>query len=391
MKIGYLITYLGTGGAQGNCLYLAKEMAKKHDVTIFTSYKPFLEKAFAEKPPEMDFDKIIVCKPWFKWKYYFVFNPSVFKILKYKLDVLHVHSFGFFFNDLLVVLLKLFTKTKVVNTPHGPFMALSKYSLFERIIKFKFELFEWFINKLYNFVIQVNDSQWKWMVKKGVCKDKIRYVPNGIPESLLEKASGKEKNDFIKKYNLKDKFVISYLGRIQKYKGIDQVIKILPNLLRIKKNLTFLVAGKDVGDKERLLKLVKKLKLEKNIKFLSVSDKEKEQLYSVSEIFILPSDWEAFGIVLLEAMAKGCAVISTRTEGGEFLIKEDNGCLFDFGNLKELKKCFVKLFDDKLRERIKRNNFEKAKEFTWEKIGKDLEKVYKLSFHLNKDDFTRTS
>jgi len=373
MKIGYLITYLGTGGAQGNCLYLAREMSKKHDVTIFTSYnETLLGKVFTEKT--FGFDKIVVCKPWFKFKYYFVFNPSVFKILRYKLDVLHVHSFGFFFNDLLVLYLKLFTKTKIVNTPHGPFMALSKYNFFERIAKGLFEGFEWFINKLYDCVIQVNDSQWKWMVKKGVSKKKIKYIPNGIPEKFLNKV---EVNEFIKKHNLKGKFIISYLGRIQKYKGMDQVIKILPNLLKVKKNLMFLVAGKDVGDKERLIKLVKKLKLEDNVKFLSVSDKEKEQLYSASEIFILPSDWEAFGIVLLEAMAKGCALISTKTEGGNFLIKKENGCLFDYGDLKELEKCFVKLFDNEFRDEIEKNNIKKAKEFTWEKIGKDLEKVYK--------------
>lgn len=362
MKIGYLITYLSRGGAQNNCLYLAREMAKKHDVTIFSSYVD-----------NVDFDKIIKCKPWFKFKYYFVFNPSVFKILKYKLDILHVHSFGFLFNDLLVLFLKLFTKTKIINTPHGPFMALSKYNLFERLIKFKFECFEWFMNKFYDCVIQVNDSQWKWMVKKGVIKNKIKYVPNGILESFLKKVKTK---DFVKKYKLKNKFMVSYLGRIQKYKGIDQVIKVLPNLLKVKRNIMFLVGGEDVGDKQRLVNLVKKLKLEKNVKFLDVNDKEKEKLYQVSEIFILPSEWEAFGIVLLEAMAKSTAIISSRTEGGEFLIKENNGCLFDYGNLKELEGCFTKLFDNKLRERIKKNNREKVKEFTWKRIGRDLEKIY---------------
>jgi len=360
MKIGYLITYLSIGGAQGNCLYLAKEMAKKHDVTIFTSY---LDK--------VDFDKIVVCKPLFKWKYYFVFNPSVFKILKYKLDVLHVHSFGFFFNDLLVLWLKLFTKTKVVNTPHGPFMALSRYNIFEKIAKRLFESFEYFVNKCYDAVIQVNPSQWKWMVKKGVSKNKIRYVPNGISENFLREIDFRT---FIKKHNLKGKFIISYLGRIQKYKGIEQVIQVLSDLLKIKKNIMFLIAGKDAGDKQRLIKLVKKLKLENNVKFLDVNDKEKEQLYSATEMFILPSEWEAFGVVLIEAMAKKCAVISTKTEGGEFLVNKDY--LFEYGNLKELEKCFIRLFDNKLREKIKKDNFKKAGQFTWEKIGKELEEIY---------------
>ena len=47
-------------------------------------------------------------------------------------------------------------------------------------------------------------------------------------------------------------------------------------------------------------------------------------------MFILASRVKAFGIVMLEAMAKGNAIISTTTEGGKYLIKEDNGILYDF-------------------------------------------------------------
>ncbi|MBU2633731.1 MAG: glycosyltransferase family 4 protein [Nanoarchaeota archaeon] len=366
MKIGYLITYLGKRGAQSNCLYLAKEVAKKHDVTLFSSYTDDVDLGNV---------KLVKCKSLFKYKYYFVFNPGVFKILRYNLDVLHVHSFGFFFNDLLVILLKLFTKTKIVNTPHGPFMALSEYKWYERILKILFESFEYFVNKLYDVVIQVNKEQYKWMITKGVDKKKIKYVPNGIPESFLKNV---EVDSFIEKYGLKNKFIISYLGGINRYKGMDQVIKVLPNLLKIKKNIVFLIGGKDFGDRKRLEKIVKRLKLEKNVLFLGeIDDVEHRQLYQVSEIFVLPSDWEAFGIVLLEAMAKNTAVISTRTEGGKFVVKEgENGCLFDYGNLKELETKFKVLFNDKLREKIKKNNFKKANEFTWEKVGKDLEKIY---------------
>jgi len=372
MKIGFLIEYFYPfkGGAENNCFYLAREIAKNNDVHVFTS------NIYNLKNYEI-IDNIHIhrYKNLFRYKYYLSFTPGLFDFLRYDLDILHVHSFGFLWHDFLIILSKIFKKTKIINTPHGPFMALGNYRWYEKLFKNITEFFEYFTNRLYDSVIEVNPSQDKWMITKGINKSKMVYLPNGIPKDFLKRV---EINKFIKKYNLRNKFVISYVGRIQKYKGLDQVLEILPNLLKVKKNIIFVILGRDADDKERLKILIKELKLENNVLFLNVGDKEKECLYQVSEIFILPSEWEAFGIVILESMAKGTAVISTRTEGGLFLIKEKiNGCLFDYGNLEELENKFKTLFNNKLRTRIKKNNLIKAKNFTWEKIGKNLEKIYK--------------
>jgi glycosyltransferase involved in cell wall biosynthesis len=72
--------------------------------------------------------------------------------------------------------------------------------------------------------------------------------------------------------------------------------------------------------------------VDKNVIFTGeIDEHEKYEILDISEIFVFPSAWEAFGIVLLEAMAYKNSIISTKTEGGNYLIKPgENGYLYDF-------------------------------------------------------------
>ena len=371
MKIGFLINYFYPykGGAEDNCFYLARELAKKHEIHIFTSLLPKTKKYGV-------IDKIHIHRynTLFRYKYYLSFTPELLNaILNAKLDILHVHSFGFLYHDLIVLLKKITSKTKIINTPHGPFMALPHYNILARIFRFKIRLIEKFFNKNYDAVIQVNPYQYKWLIKSGINKNKIYFIPNGITKNAFKKVNTK---NFINKYKLKNKFIISYLGRIQNYKGLDQIINILPYFYE---NIIFLVMGKDAGDLLRLKKLTNKLNINNRIIFTGeISNDDVFAALKISKIFIMPSQWEAFGISILQAMAQGNAIISTKTEGGKFLIKDrENGFLFNYDNLDELReKLDLLIKNNKLRNKISKNNIKKAKKFLWDNIVKDLEKLY---------------
>ncbi len=363
MKIGFLISYFYPmkGGAENNCYYLAKELAKNNEVHVFTS------KIKGTKSYEI-IDNIHVhrYKTLFRYRYYLSFTPGLLNVLRYKLDILHVHSFGFVYHDIVLMLKKLISKTKIVNTPHGPFMVLKYYNSFQKSFKALVGNFERsLVNKNYNAVIQVNPYQVEWMTKYGVNKNKIHFVPNGVPELSFKKVNNKE---FEKKYNLKDKFVISYLGRIQEYKGIDQVIKVMPKL---KKEVIFLVMGKDSGDLRRLKNLASSLNVSDKVIFTGeISDDDVLAGLNLSKVFILPSEWEAFGISILQAMAQGNAIISTKTEGGRFLIDKENGFLYNFQDIKDLENKLKVLIADK-------QALDKISKLNIKNIVKDLEKLYK--------------
>jgi glycosyltransferase involved in cell wall biosynthesis len=377
MKIGFLITYFypKTGGAENNCYYLAKELAKKHEVHVFCS---------GAKDSEEIIDNIRVhrCKEQFRFRYYFAFYPSLIKkMLKEELDILHVHGFGFIQHDIAIKRYRnKYPGARIFCTPHGPFMALNKYNLFGGIFKALYLPIIKKSLKQYDYVVEVNPSQKTWLINDYNFKQKqIKFIPNGITPETFNKTNEKYKKQIIKKYNLGDKFVVSYLGRIQKYKGIWQFIDILPKLIKNNPKIVFLAIGRDGGDLERLKEMVKKSNLEDNVVFVGeVSEKEKLILLDISEIFIFPSEWEAFGIATLEAMARKNAVVATTTEGSLYLINEkENGLLFNWGDEKGFfNKMMQLLKSPKLMRNMQSNNFVKAKKFLWPEIAKELEKVY---------------
>ena len=368
MKIGFLSTYFCpvTGGAENNCFYLAKELAKHNEVHVFTSDRKSGE--IFKKEETIHNVQIHRFKTFFRYRYYLALYPGIINaIRKEDLDVLHVHSLGFFQHDLAILVKKLNKKTKLVITPHGPFMALDNYGLHERILRKAAIILEYPFNKLYNAVIQVNPYQHTWLTELGFSYNKIHTITNGIPKETFSKVPG------INKY--KGKFIITYLGRIQEYKGLDQIIQILPDF----PNIVFIAMGNDAGDKKRLESLAKQLEVESQVIFPGkVSEKEKLQYLDASEIFILPSKWEAFGIGIVEAMARGKAVISTETEGGKYLVHRENGFTYEFGNVKQLKeKLSILIKNNKLRKQMQLANKKKAQEFLWDKIAKQTEDLYK--------------
>src|SRR3989338_1251153 len=190
MKIGFITTYFYpfVGGAESNAYFLAKELAKNHEVHIFTSDR---KNSLIIKKKEEKIGNIAVhrSKTLFRYHYYLVFYPSlVTNLLKYDLDIVHVHSLGFIWHDISIQIKKLFSpKTKFIITPHGPFMTLKNYTLWQKIVKFKVTKWISLTNKIYDKVIQVNPYQKECLTKEyKFDKNKIVYLPNGIDKNLFK-------------------------------------------------------------------------------------------------------------------------------------------------------------------------------------------------------------
>lgn len=146
---------------------------------------------------------------------------------------------------------------------------------------------------------------------------KITVIPNGIDRNALKKR---------RKTLDKDNVNLIFIGKLSYQKGLDVLIKSIREVKKSGHNVTLRIIGD--GDFEKYKLLVSKLDLNSNIKFLGrITGEDKFSVLSASDIFVFPSNYESFGNVLVEAMARSLPIISTNTTAIPEVVGGDAGIL----------------------------------------------------------------
>ena len=168
---------------------------------------------------------------------------------------------------------------------------------------------------------------------------------------------------------------------LYRYKGVSTLIKAFKKVSMEYPGLTLLIAG-DGDQRELLERFSERVGLKDKVIFLGAANRcEVIRLFKGCEFFVLPSWIEPFGIVNLEAMAGGKAIIASCVDGIEEVVKNDfNGILVEPRNSNALKEAMMKLLDDKeLRDRLGRNGRKTVQDpkFSWDNIAGQYIEVYR--------------
>lgn len=198
-------------------------------------------------------------------------------------------------------------------------------------------------------------------------EDKIKVIHNGISIERFEIPPDKKL-----KANLEipeENIIVTFTGRLNIQKGIEYLVEAFVKILEKHKNVTLLIAGE--GDKkESIINKINQLKADSNIKLLGFRI-DIPQLLSITDIFVLPSLWEGFPSALIEAMAAGCACITTkRSSMPEIIADGINGFLIEAESSGEIEKSLSALIEDEsLRKTISTEAKQTVKmNFTLEKM-----------------------
>ncbi len=159
-------------------------------------------------------------------------------------------------------------------------------------------------------------------------KSKCMVIPNMIREDMFLPPV---------KARLTDPFTFIWAGRLEHVKGLDlllEAVKLLTD--RTERQFVVRLAGKG-SLKEELEQQALKLGIAERVNFLGrLSREEMQQEMQRANCKVLPSRYEAFGVVLIEAMATGLPVIATRSGGPDSIVSSENGLLVEAENMEEL-------------------------------------------------------
>jgi glycosyltransferase involved in cell wall biosynthesis len=171
------------------------------------------------------------------------------------------------------------------------------------------------------------------------------------------------------------------VGRLYHRKGLETLLRSIPPVIQEFGEVKFAISGTGFKKKEQSLRdLAKELDIEDYVKFLGyVPDEKLPDLYSASDIFVLPAIYENFPFAILEAQATALPVISTKVGGiPEFLTDKENGFLIDPGDPAQLTQRILTLLQNpKLAEEMGRRGRELIEErLSWRLITGQVIDLY---------------
>ncbi len=224
-----------------------------------------------------------------------------------------------------------------------------------------------------------------------VPSEKIALIEHGVPDIHFSPEKSK------KEFKLENRKVLLTFGFIGRSKGIETVIKALPEVVKKYPELIYIVLGKThpnilrhSGEEYRifLLRLVKNLQLENHVTFLNefIDEQELFKYLYACDIYITPylNEAQITSGTLSYAVGTGAAVLSTPYWHAAEMLAEGRGSLFNFNDSDELAKTLTDLFNhpEELRK-LKNKAGEYGKKITWPKTG---ERYVKLAEELMKKE-----
>ena len=356
------------GGVQSYISNVFDELRKEHNVNLeFLTSDPKSKRIYTKITENIKIHYVPA----------YVFDNSFFfslKLIRYykkiykRFNLIHIHGYHSFFP-----IVSLFTKKiPIVFTPH--FHEFPKRSS----RKLLFWIYNKTIGKLIiskvNFII-LNSPDLKPIFLRifNVNPEKVMIFNEGIRPSYC--------NYKIREAILPDGPNVLYVGRLEKNKGVYRLLQVMKKMKEKYNNSSLVIIGSGI-EKQNMKRKISEYTLDKNVTIKSnISNSELGTIAKKSDIFLMLSDYETFGLALAESIASGIPSIAVNTGGVKVYAKNGVNCLLiDNPDEIDLIICKIEeLIKDKtLRKKLSKNGKQIAEAFSWKTNASHTLELYKL-------------
>ncbi len=279
-------------------------------------------------------------------------------------DLIHAHAYGYF-PTYVGALARRIRKVPLVITPHSN---TGRSRAAKRIFDI---LVPTLTLRQAQRIIALTESEAEYLTVLGIPRQQIVVIPNGV--NLAEFAN-------IRPKTIRDNdATIIFVGRLYpKQKGLEVLIQALSHIPRSVKFRLDLV-GEDWGAVSGLLQLARQIGVDDRVVVRGSSGRDSLlHSYASADLLVLPSLFEAFGIVLLEAMAAGLPVVASNVGGIPEVVEDGKtGLLVKPGDSERLGAAIEKLLsDDSLRKAMSDAGRKRASLFSWDLLVPKIKRVY---------------
>ncbi len=368
MKIG-IVCYPTYGGSGVVATELGKALAERGHQVHFISYK---------QPARLDFftnnlfyhEVYVSSYPLFDYPpYETTLTSRLVDVVKFeKLDVLHVHyaiphaSAAIFAKQILATE---GIHIPIITTLHGTDITLiGKDASFTPVVTYSLNMSD--------AITSVSDSLKQDTYKHFKVVKDIEVIPNFID---FERFSKKPREHFRKAISSQGEKLLVHTSNFRKVKRVEDVMRIFAKVVQQVPSKLILVG--DGPERQNMEKLCRELDLCESVIFLGKQDPV-EEILSVCDLFLMPSETESFGLAALEAMACEVPVISSNAGGiPELNIDGVTGFLCDVGDVDCMaEKAIYILGDEKRLLTFKQNAKKRSLDFHIDKIIPQYEAIY---------------
>ena len=367
MKILYVITGLGVGGAENLLVDVCGAIKEKHTVTVVYFSPDKTE--FKQQVTDMGIEIKLIKSTGLN-----IMIP-LFKLIRLfrKYDVIHTHLPRADFMCRFGMILS-FSKKRFFTTVHNTDRWRKAETFTTKILTCIDRLT---INKFRNItLIAVSESVKRYCVEcEGILPEKIRVIPNFVDIGNKYKKLG---NFNVQRFRKDYKNIMIVVGRLEEQKGHIYLLKAIKELCHDRgyEDIHLYVLGQ--GSLEKKMKIfVEENKIGRHITFLGFR-RNVYDFVSGSDLFILPSLFEGFGLCTLESFNCGTPVLVSDIDVNRELTNGGKcGILFRVGDSSDLADKIQEFFDNKVdKGAYIKNGFERAKSFSIDYHIEQLEKIY---------------
>ena len=370
MKIG-IVCYPTFGGSGVLATELGKALADKgHEIHFITYQQPVRLNGFHEN---IFYHEVRVpTYPLFDFPPYELALAStmVDVILNHDLDLIHAHyaipHASAAYTAKQIVKQKTGRLVPVITTLHGTDITLvGRDKTYEPVVTFS-------INES-DAITAVSENLKQETLKHFEIRKEIEVIHNFVD---LKRFNKKPLAAFKKVISAHDEKIVVHASNFRKLKRIDNVMEIFKNIHAAIPSKLLMVG--DGPERPIAEDLARQYGIESDVRFLGKQE-QMEDILAVSDLFLLPSEYESFGLVALEAMASSVAVISSNAGGlAEINIDGKTGYTADVGDVATMSKRAIELLtDDSKLKAFKHNALEQAKLFDIHHIIPMYENLYR--------------